>query len=249
MKKLKLLAVALLSCICAVLFSACEMIWTSIYITGGLLGWAVSEANPPKILTAEVVEDLTITSVEEDEDGWYAVMVEGAIKNTGDMASDSISARISFYDENGYLLENRTVDLAYIGAGETANVYQEYFLPLAPTSVKVKEITIEGERVFAEERKAREKVEILSEGTLSSTLGEDGLYHTTVTGKVKLVEDSQDDIVVCVALYDADGYMHFADWHKTVLPNAEREFVLEYVSKEEIVSHKILYGTVEIYYW
>ncbi len=250
MKKIKMLLIAFLTCICTFVFSSCEMVWTSIYITAISLGLAVEGTTPPpQELPAEIVEALTITDVEQDEDGWYVVTVEGAIKNAGDLNGGSVFMHVAFYDENEYLLEYSYISLVYIGAGETANVREQFNFQLAPTSVKVKEVTIEEETLTASEKKDRKKVELLSEGTLLCTLGEDGLYHTIVTGKVKLIEDVSREIEVCTALYDADGYMHFADWRKTVLPNEEREFTIEYVSEEEIVSHKLLYGTVYHYDW
>ena len=251
MRKIKLLLVSLLSLVCVFVFSSCGWIVQGIYAVAIYVGVLVDTISPkPQDLPTEIVEELTITEVEQDEDGSYVVTVEGAIKNAGDADSDSIWLNLSFYDENGYVLDTASSSFSFIGAGETLNVCEDfYYFDIIPTSVKVRELTMKSKILTSGEEEKRAKVELLSEGTLSCVLGEDGLYHTTVTGKVKLLEDDNYEIMVRTALYDTDGYLHLAEWSKSVLPNEEREYVIEYVSKEEIVSHKLLYGTVYSYLW
>lgn len=250
MRKIKLLLVSALSLVCMLAFSSCNWILYGAYFTAGYVAALVDMVSPkPQEMPAEIAEEFRITKVEPDEEyeGQYLVTVEGAVKNAGEKISDSISVELVFYDENGYVLDTGGFYFTYVGAGETLNVRGEFRYYIVPTSVKVREVTMESQVLTSSEEKRRDKVELLSEGTLSCVLGEDGLYHTTVTGKTKLLEDDTCTIEVCTALYDTDGYLHVAEWRKSVLPNEEREYVIEYVSEEEIVSHKLLYGEI-LYY-
>ena len=253
MKRVKLLLISLFSIVCMLAFSSCNWIIQGIYGTVFYVAGLVDMVSPkPQAMPTEIIEEIHIASVvlNEKEDSKYVVTIEGAIKNAGNEASDFICMRLAFYDENGYVIDSTVTYLPYVGAGETLKVREElHYFDLIPTSVKVKELTIQSKVLTSGEKGKREKVELLPGETFSCVLGEDGLYHTTITGKVKFEGNDALEIIVRTALYDTDGYLHLAQWAKTIMPNEEREYVIEYVSEEEITSHKLLYGTLYAYEW
>lgn len=246
MRKLKLLFVALLSSLCCFAFAGCEII-SLLFIGGQVIIQDALDDTPSleeRRLSAEITEGGTITEITQGEDGWYEVTVQGAIKNLGDKDAGEVSYCISYYDEYGYLLDSVDYKGAYLGAGETYRVNNTYSLFYRPETAQIHTVEMYVGYENDWEKEQREYVEVLSGETFACTIGEDGKYHTAVTGQVKLLPEMERKVCVLVALYDAEGYTHLCSWNKKVTGPAERTYTIEYTSDVEIVSYKVLYGTI-----
>lgn len=248
MKKIKLLFVALLSCFCCFAFSGCSWLIFSGDITMLFLAWAFNEVDPTptyeeRRMMTEITEGMVITEITQDEDGWYVTKAEGAIKNLGDKDGEEGSYRVSFYDENGYLLETVADYVEYIGVGDTYKVECEATTYYKPATARIYNVELYSVYDDSYDKEGKEEVEVLAGETFACTLGEDGLYRATVTGQVKLLPEATDTVRVVVAFYDADGYLYVREWSKSVLGPAERTYEVECISDTEIVSYKVLYGT------
>ena len=252
MKKIKLFVVAIVTAFCCVALSACELMWTGFYITAGILEWAVDEDKDaptdeelrmPTIIT----EGAEIVDITQNEEGFYIAKTVGAIKNLGEKDSDRMSYRLSYYDENGYLLDTLVLYNTYIGAGDTYRVEYEAVLYFQPATVRLYDVEVYEKYDYADEKEAKAEIEFLDEGNLTCELGGDGLYHATVTGQVKLLPETaaynEKSVFVFVAFYDADGYLRVESWDKTVKGPAERTYTVECTSDAEIVSYKVVCGT------
>ena len=247
MKKIKRLFVALLACICCLALSSCELIWTGFYLTAGLVDWALDEdRNAPTDeelrMVVEITEGVQIVEITQDEEGFYLVKTVGAIKSLGNKDSDRLSYRLSYYDVHGYLLDTLQIYDYYVGAGDTYKIEYEARLYYEPTTARIYDVQLYETYDYAEEKKSKEEVEILGGENFVCALGEDGLYHATVTGQVKLLSESDEYVYVRVAFYDANGYLYVEQWSKRVLGLAERTYTVECISETEILSYKVVYG-------
>lgn len=247
MKKIKRLFVALLACVCCLALSSCELIWTGFYFTSSFVNWALdTDKNAPGDeelrMPAEITEGAQIVEITQDEEGFYLAKTVGAIKNLGDKDSDRLSYRLSYYDVYGYLLDTVVVYHTYIGAGDTLKVDYEARLYYEPANARIYDVQLYETYDYAEEKKSKEEVEILGGENFVCTFGEDGLYHATVTGQVKLLSQEENTLYVRVAFYDANGYLRVEQWSKQVLGLAERTYTVECTSETEILSYKVVYG-------
>ncbi len=252
MRKMKLFFVAMLTAFCCFALSACDLVWAGFYLTAGLVEWALYEdKNAPTDeelrMSVEITEGAQIVEVSQNEDGFYVAKTVAAIKSLGEKDADRLSYLLSYYDENGFLLDTLQLYDTYLGAGDTYKVEYDAVLYFEPATARVYNVELYESYDYADERKAKEEIEFLDEGSMTCTLGEDGLYHTTVTGQVKLLTKTDDyydkSIFVFVALYDADGYLRVRQWSKVVKGPAERTYTVECTSETEIVSYKVVCGT------
>ncbi len=248
MKKLKLLFVALLSCLCCFTFSSC----IETFFTISFISWAVDEdKNAPtdeeRKMQAEIVQDAVITVITQNEEGMYEVKAEGAIKNLGNKDADTLNYTVAFYDENGYLLDVLQNYDVYVGAGDTYKVECEIELYYAPASARIYNVELYSAYDYKLDREAKAEVELVAGETFTSELGEDGLYHATVSGQVKLLPEATKYVYVYVAFYDADGYLYVREWSKEVSGPAERTYEVECVSDVEIVSYKLISAFARFY--
>ena len=252
MKKIKLLLVAILTAFCCVALSACEMVLLSLEMALGITNWALDEDKDAPTdeelrLPVEITEGAQIVEVTQNEEGFYVAKTVGAIKNLGEKDSDRLSYRLSYYDEYGYLLDTLLLYDHYVGAGDTYKVEYEAELYYEPVTVRLYDVELYETYDYSDERDAKAEIELPDNGTLTCTLGEDGLYHATVTGQVKLLTETpaynEKPVYVFVALYDANGYLYVRQWNKTVKGPAERTYTVECTSETEIVSYKVVCGT------
>ncbi|MBO5737533.1 MAG: hypothetical protein J6S04_06965 [Clostridia bacterium] len=252
MKKIKVFFVALLTAFCCFALSACDVYTIGLYLGLGTVAWLTDEdrdapSGEELRMPAEIVEGAKIVEITKQENGFHLVKVEGAIKNLGEYDSDYVSFDLSYYDENGYLLDHDFSSTYYIGAGDTYKIEHEMELFFEPATVVLREVKIYRSYDYASERNAKADVEVLDGETFTSELGEDGLYHATVTGQVKSLFEGATTIYIRVAFYDADGYLRVEEWEKNINGPAERTYTIEITSETEIVSHKVVYGST-IYY-
>jgi hypothetical protein len=248
MKKIKLFLVALLTCFCCVALSSCGLILNGLYLTAGMLGWVLDEdKNAPSLdelrMPVEITEGAEIVEITQNEDGYYLAKTVGAIKSLGAQDSDDFKFQLSYYDVNGYLLDTFTIVVDYLGVGDTYKVEYEAELFFEPASARIWNVELYASYDYSIEKSHKENVEVVEGETLTCTLGEDGLYHATVTGQVKLLDKWENTMCVRVAFYDANGYMYLGEWSKTVQGPAERTYTIECTSDAEIVSHKVVYAS------
>lgn len=253
MKKMKVLLVSLLTCFCCFAFSSCELIWLGSYATTALVGWVFSEdKNAPTKeelrLPVEINKGAEIVEITQNEDGFYVAKTTGGIKNLGDKDADEFTFRLAYYDINGYLLDTFQLSDMYVGAGDTYKVEYEAELYFEPATARIYDVELYAAYDYASERESKAKVEFLDAGALTCVLGEDGLYHATVTGQVKVLEEGYQHVYVQVAFYDTNGYLYVRDWYKKVTGLADRTYTVECISDTEIVSYKIVYGSTNIRY-
>lgn len=251
MRKLKLLFVALLSSLCCFAFAGCEII-SLLFIGGQVIIQDALDDTPSleeRRLSAEITEGGTITEITQDEDGWYVVKAEGAIKNLGDKDADEVGFIVSYYDEYGYLLDSVSSCYFYLGAGETCRVECENVMFYRPATARIHNVELYQEYDYNNEKTCKERVEVLSGEVFACTVEEDGSYLATVTGQVKLLEEGEYTVNVFAVFYDVDGYVHYGSWSKAVKGPAERTYTVECASNAEIVSYKILYGTTLGFYY
>lgn len=248
MRKIKLFFVALLTAFCCFALSACDVYTIGLYLGFGVVALLTDEDRdaPSKEelrMPAEIVEGAKIVEITQQEDGFYLVKTVATVKNLGEQDSDDFSCKWSFYDENGYLLDYMYSRVDYIGAGDTYSIEGETELFFKPASVRIWDVELYAAYDYADEKAAKARVEVLDGSTLTCELGEDGLYHTTVTGQVKLLEEGSWTVYVRVAFYDANGYLHVKTWSKSITGPAERPYTIEITSETEILSHKIVLGS------
>ncbi len=241
MKKIKLLFVVLLSCLCCFTFSSC----IETFFTVSFLSWALDEdKNAPtdeeRKMQAKIVQDAVITEVTQNEEGMYVAKAEGAIKNLGDKDADQLDFTVAFYDENGYLLDTLVEYESYVGAGDTYKVECEIELYYAPASAHIYNVELYSAYDYKLDREAKAEVELVAGETFACEIDEDGLYHATVSGQVKLLPEATKYVYVYVAFYDADGYLYVREWNKEVSGPAERTYEVECVSDVEIISYKVI---------
>ena len=247
MKKIKLFFVALLTCLCCVSFTACD-----VYTIGLLLGFEVGVAlfgedtSEPTLeerrMEAEVTEGAQIVEVTQNEEGRYLVKAVGAIKNLGEKEADSVSCYVAFYDVNGYLLDTVYNGAEYMGVGDTYKVECEAKLFYEPATARIFNVAVYEAYDSSYEKAWKEDAEVLPGESFACSLGEDGLYHATVTGQVKVLEEGYHYAEVVVAFYDANGYLYVRNWEKEVTGPAERTYTVECTSGVEILSYKVLYA-------
>ena len=248
MRKIKLFFVALLTAFCCFALSACDVYTIGLYLGLGVVALLTDEdrdapSGEELRLPVEIVEGAKIVEITQQEDGFYLVKTAALVKNLGEQDSDDFSCRWSFYDENGYLLDCTYSSVNYIGAGDTYMVEGETELFFKPASVRIWNVKLYATYDYADEKAAKARVEVLDGSTLTCELGEDGLYHTTVTGQVKLLEEESWTVYVRVAFYDANGYLRVKTWSKSITGPAERTYTIEITTEAEIVSHKVVYGS------
>ena len=252
MRKIKVFFVAILTAFCCFALSACDLMWTGFYLTAGLVDWALDEdKNAPTDeelrMPVEITEGAKIVEIAQNEDGFYVAKTTALVKSLGEKDSDRFSYRLSYYDEYGYLLDTLQLYEMYLGAGDTYKVEYDAVLYFEPATVRLYNVELYETYDYADEKRAKEEIEFLDDGVMTCALGEDGLYHTTVTGQVKLLSEvdeySVPYVYVYVAFYDANGYLRVRQWNKIVKGPAERTYTVECTSETEIVSFKVVCGT------
>jgi hypothetical protein len=252
MKKIKVFFVAILTAFCCFALSACDLVWAGVYLTGGLIDWVLDEdKNAPSDeelrMSTEIIEGAKIVEITQNEDGFYVAKTTALVKSLGEKDSDRFSYRLSYYDEYGYLLDTLQLYEMYLGAGDTYKVEYDAVLYFEPATARIHSVELYETYDYANERKAKEVIEFADEGSMTCTLGEDGLYHATVTGQVKLLSEVDEYsipyVYVYVAFYDANGYLRVRQWEKQVKGPAERTYTVECTSETEIVSFKVVCGT------
>ena len=144
---------------------------------------------------------------------------------------------------DGFLLDTIAIYEDYIGPGDTYKVEYEAELFFEPATARIWDVEVYAAYDYKTEREHKAQVEVLEGETLTCELGEDGLYHATVTGQVKLLTDYESTMYLRVAFYDANGYMYVREWKKTVYGPAERTYTVECTSDAEIVSCKVVYAS------
>lgn len=247
MKRIKLFFVALLTCLCCVSFTACDVytigLWLGIETAVALFGEDTSEPTlEERRMEAEVTEGAQIVEVTQNEEGMYLVKAVGAIKNLGEKEADTIGCYVAFYDENGYLLDTVYNGAEYMGVGDTYKVECEAELFYEPATARILDVWLYEAYDASYEKAWKEAAEALPGETFACSLGEDGLYHATVTGQVKLLKNGDHYTYVYVAFYDANGYLYVKNWVKEVTGPAERTYTVECASDVEILSYKVLYA-------
>ena len=252
MKKMKLLFASLLTAFCCFALSACDIVMAGLYFGAGTASMVLDEDRDAPTdeelrMPVEITEGARIVEVTQNEEGFYVAKTEGAIKSLGEKDADRLSYRLSYYDEYGYLLDTLLLYGHYVGAGDTYKVEYSAVLYFKPATARLYDVELYETYDYSDEKDAKEEIEFLDEGSLTCELREDGLYHATVTGQVKLLtetpEYNEKTVYVFVALYDADGYLYVRQWDKTVKGPAERTYTVECLSKTEIVSYKVVCGT------
>ena len=252
MKKIKMFLAAILTAFCCFALSACEVVLLGLEMTLGLTNWALDEDKDAPTdeelrLPVEIVEGAQILEVTQNEEGFYIAKTVGAIKSLGEKDADRLSYRLAYYDEYGYLLDTLMIYENYVGAGDTYKVEYDAVLYFKPATARLYDVELYEAYDYSDERDAKAEIEFPDAGNLTCELREDGLYHATVTGQVKLLTETSTNnektVYVFVALYDADGYLYVRQWDKTVKGPAERTYTVECLSKTEIVSYKVVYGT------
>ena len=248
MKKMKLFFVAILTAFCCFAFSACDLVWSGLYLTAGLTDWALNEDKDAPTdeelrMPVEITEGAQIVEVTQNEEGFYLAKTVGAIKNLGDKDAERFYFNISYYDAEGFLLDTVGIYEDYIGAGDTYKVEYEAELFFEPATARIWDVEVYAVYDYAMEKKYKAEVEVLDGAALTCALGEDGLYHATATGQVKLLVDYEDTMYLHVAFYDANGYLYVREWEKTVRGPAERTYTVECTAETEIVSCKVVYAS------
>ena len=248
MRKLKLFFVAMLTAFCCFAFSACELVMTGVYMMAGIVGWATNEDKDAPTseelrMPVEITEGAVIVEVTQNEEGFYLAKTVGAIKCLGDKDADEFNYKISYYDADGFLLDTIAIYEDYIGPGDTYKVEYEAELFFEPATARIWDVEVYAAYDYKTEREHKAQVEVLEGETLTCELGEDGLYHATVTGQVKLLTDYESTMYLRVAFYDANGYMYVREWKKTVYGPAERTYTVECTAETEIVSCKVVYAS------
>ncbi len=250
MKKIKLLLVALLSCLCCFAFSSCTWLNTQfalLFVSVALDEDKNAPTDEERLMAAEIVQDAVITEITQNEVGMYVVKAEGAIKNPGDKDADELHYVVAFYDEKGYLLDTLAFHDKYVGAGDTYKVECEFDLFYKPATARIYNVELYSAYDYAAEREAKAEVELATGETFVCGLGEDGLYHATVCGQVKLLSEGNNTVYVYVAFYDADGYLYVREWNKLINGPAERTYEVECDNSVEIVSYKVIYASTIVW--
>ena len=248
MKKIKMLFVALLTAFCCVALSACDVVSLGLYVGFGTVAWLTDEdKDAPSLdelrMSVEITEGAEIVEITQNEEGFYLAKTVGAIKSLGEKDSDDFGFRLAYYDENGFLLDTVFLGVGYLGAGDTYKVEYEAELFFKPATARIYDVRLYETYDYSYEKTNKKNVEILDGESFTCELGEDGLYHATLMGQVKLLAKGTRDMYICVAFYDADGYLYVRDWTKQVSGPAERPYTIECTSETEIVSYKIVYAT------
>ena len=242
MRKIKGLLCVLLSCFCIFAFSGCSLLLGALVFTteaGALTGYLLLKEEKKKELPFELIEDFTIVEVEQKNQEQYLVTVQAIVKNLGEKDSDEFCFDLSFYDENGNLIDEREKEyFSYAGKDEITVMQNSYWMKGNPASIKAENL------VMYEKSKKENKTRsvFIGQETFSCLYNEeDCKYYATVSGEAEYQFIGGSTQRINVVFYGTDGYAYLA--YKEVYLSGDgypTAYTVEWIGDVEIVDYKLL---------